>query len=60
MVRKRISQDSLDVTEEKSHKNLIIEKKHIFLALTLSFLVNFDSNAAIPIIATYSLELGAS
>jgi len=59
-VRKRISQDSLDVTEGISQKNLLIEKKHIFLALTLSFLVNFDSNAAIPIIATYSLELGAS
>ncbi|MHA1508446.1 MAG: MFS transporter [Promethearchaeota archaeon] len=37
-----------------------MEKKHIFLALTLSFLVNFDSNAAIPIIATYSIDLGAS
>jgi len=50
----------LDYTEGKKQKNLTIEKKHIFLALTLSFLVNFDSNAAIPIIATYSLELGAS
>ena len=60
MVRKQISQTSLDATEGKSKKNVIIEKKHIFLALTLSFLVNFDSNAAIPIIATYSLELGAS
>jgi len=59
-VRKQISHASLDVAEGKSQKNLIIEKKHIFLALTLSFLVNFDSNAAIPIIATYSLDLGAS
>ena len=59
-MRKQISHASLDVAEGKSQKNLIIEKKHIFLALTLSFLVNFDSNAAIPIIATYSLELGAS
>ena len=59
-MRKQISHASLDVAEGKSQKNLIIEKKHIFLALTLSFLVNFDSNAAIPIIATYSLDLGAS
>ncbi len=59
-MRKQISQDSLGVPEGKRQKNLIIEKKHIFLALTLSFLVNFDSNAAIPIIATYSLDLGAS
>jgi len=59
-VRKQISQDSLDVAEGKKQKNLTIEKKHIFLALTLSFLVNFDSNAAIPIIATYSIDLGAS
>jgi len=55
-----MSKTSLDVTEGKIQKNLIIEKKHVFLALTLSFLVNFDSNAAIPIIATYSLDLGAS
>ncbi|MHA1319283.1 MAG: MFS transporter [Promethearchaeota archaeon] len=59
-MRKQISQDSLDVAEGKKQKNLTIEKKHIFLALTLSFLVNFDSNAAIPIIATYSIDLGAS
>jgi len=44
----------------QNQKNLTIEKKHIFLALTLSFMVNFDSNAAIPIIATYALDLGAS
>ena len=50
-MRKQISQNQ---------KNLTIEKKHIFLALTLSFMVNFDSNAAIPIIASYSIDLGAS
>ncbi len=43
----------------QNQKNLTIEKKHIFLALTLSFIVNFDSNAAIPIIATYAGDLGA-
>jgi len=59
-VRKQISQKSLDVTEGKRQKNLTIGRKYVFLALTLSFLVNFDSNAAIPIIATYSLDLGAS
>ena len=59
-MRKSISQTSLDGTEGKKQKNLTIEKKHIFLALTLSFMVNFDSNAAIPIIATYAGKLGAS
>jgi len=44
----------------QNQKNLTIEKKHVFLALTLSFMVNFDSNAAIPIIATYAGKLGAS
>ncbi|MHA1987728.1 MAG: MFS transporter [Promethearchaeota archaeon] len=44
----------------QTQKNLTIEKKHIFLALTLSFMVNFDSNAAIPIIATYAGKLGAT
>ncbi len=59
-MRKQISQNSLDVTEGKSQKNLTISRKYIFLALMLSFMVNFDSNAAIPIIATYSRNLGAS
>jgi DHA1 family multidrug resistance protein-like MFS transporter len=59
-VRKQISQNSLDITEGKSQKNLTIGRKYVFLALTLSFMVNFDSNAAIPIIARYSLDLGAS
>ena len=59
-MRKQISQTSLDITEGKNQKNLTIGKKYIFLALTLSFMVNFDSNAVIPIIATYSINLGAS
>ncbi|KKM00193.1 hypothetical protein LCGC14_1806910, partial [marine sediment metagenome] len=36
-----------------------IGRKYIFLILTLSFLVNFDSTVAIPIIALYAKELGA-
>jgi len=58
-VRKQISQNSLDVIEGKSQKNLTISRKYVFLALMLSFMVNFDSNAAIPIIASYAGELGA-
>jgi MFS family permease len=59
-VRKQISQNSLDVIKGKSQKNLTISRKYIFLALTLSFMVNFDSNAAIPIISIYAEDLGAS
>jgi len=55
-----MSEETLDDTEGKSQKNLTISRKYIFLALMLSFMVNFDSNAAIPIIATYSRNLGAS
>ena len=54
-----MSQNSLDVSEGKSQKNLTISRKYVFLALMLSFMVNFDSNAAIPIIANYSIALGA-
>ncbi len=43
-----------------SHKSLTIRKKYIFLILTLSFMVNFDSTVAIPIIANYAKELGAT
>jgi len=59
-VRKQILQNSLDDTEGEKKKNLTIGRKHIFLVLTLSFMVNFDSNAVIPIIATYAGKLGAS
>jgi len=59
-VRKQISQETLDVSEGKSQKNLAIRGKYVFLALMVSFMVNFDSNAAIPIIAIYAEELGAS
>ena len=58
-MRKQISQNSLDVAEGKNLKNLTISRKYVFLALMLSFMVNFDSNAAVPIIATYAGELGA-
>lgn len=54
-----MSQNSLDVSEGKSQKNLTISRKYVFLALMLSFIVNFDSNAAVPIIANYSIALGA-
>ena len=55
-----MSQNSLDVSEGKSQKNLTISRKYVFLALMLSFMVNFDSNAVIPIISTYAGKLGAS
>ncbi|MCK4384564.1 MAG: hypothetical protein KAW66_14785, partial [Candidatus Lokiarchaeota archaeon] len=58
-MRKQISQNSLDVSEGKSQKNLTISRKYVFLALMLSFMVNFDSNAVIPIISTYAGKLGA-
>ena len=59
-MRKQISQETLNDTEGKNQKNLTISRKYIFLALMLSFMVNFDSNAAIPIISTYAGKLGAS
>lgn len=58
-MRKQISQNSSEVIEGKSQKNLTIGRKYVFLALTLSFMVNFDSNAVIPIISTYAGKLGA-
>jgi DHA1 family multidrug resistance protein-like MFS transporter len=39
---------------------MTISKRYLILILSLSFIVNFDSNAAIPIIATYAEKLGAS
>jgi len=50
----------MNLTEGKSQKSLTIERKYIVLILSLSFMVNFDSNAVIPIIATYAKTLGAS
>ncbi len=50
----------MNLTESKSQKSLTIGRKHIVLILSLSFMVNFDSNAVIPIIATYAKTLGAS
>ena len=59
-MRKQISEEILNDTEGKSQKNLTISRKYVFLALMVSFMVNFDSNAAIPIIAIYAEDLGAS
>ncbi|MFX0074069.1 MAG: MFS transporter [Candidatus Hermodarchaeota archaeon] len=40
--------------------NYTLKRRYLILILTLSFIVNFDSNAAIPVIATYAEKLGAS
>lgn len=50
----------MDVKEGRNQNNQTIGSKYVFLVLILSFMVNFDSNAAIPIIATYAGKLGAS
>ena len=50
----------MNLTECKSQKSLTIGRKYIILILSLSFMVNFDSNAVIPVIATYAKTLGAS
>ena len=41
-------------------KSSIIGKKHYFLVLALTFIVNFDSTVVIPIISNYAISLGAS
>ncbi|MFX0021468.1 MAG: MFS transporter [Candidatus Hermodarchaeota archaeon] len=46
--------------EGKIQKSTKIRKKHYFLVLTLTFIVNFDSTIAIPIISNYAISLGAS
>ncbi|MFW9820738.1 MAG: MFS transporter [Candidatus Thorarchaeota archaeon] len=46
--------------ESKIQKSTKIRKKHYFLVLTLTFIVNFDSTIAIPIISNYAISLGAS
>ena len=46
--------------EGSSQKSSTIGRKYLFLILTLSFMVNFDSTVAIPIIANYAVELGAT
>ncbi len=43
-----------------NQKSPIIKKSHYFLVLTLTFIVNFDSTVAIPIISNYAISLGAS
>jgi len=50
----------MNLTEKKSQKSLTIGRKYIVLILSLSFMVNFDSSAVIPVIATYAKSLGAS
>jgi len=46
--------------ENNSQNSVKIGRIYFFLVLTLSFMVNFDSNAAIPVIAIYAKALGAS
>jgi len=46
--------------ENTNQKSTIIGKKHFFLVLALTFIVNFDSTVAIPIISLYAVSLGAS
>lgn len=45
--------------ENKNQKSSIIGKKHFFLVLVLTFIVNFDSTVAIPTISIYASILGA-
>jgi len=59
-VWKYITQSSLNLTDGQTEKSSIIKRRFVVLILSLSFMVNFDSNAAIPIIATYAGKLGAS
>ncbi|NHJ22386.1 MAG: MFS transporter [Candidatus Lokiarchaeota archaeon] len=54
------TQDTVNKQKIGIQKSRIIKRKYLFLALSLSFIVNFDSNAAIPVIATYAENLGAS
>ncbi|MFW9867926.1 MAG: MFS transporter, partial [Candidatus Thorarchaeota archaeon] len=52
---------SLNTKEIIEHGQVIIKKPYYFLALVLTFLVNFDSSVTIPIISNYArVELGAS
>ncbi|MFX0038863.1 MAG: MFS transporter [Promethearchaeota archaeon] len=46
--------------ESNYQKSLVIGKKYYFLALILTFIVNFDSTVVIPIISNYAISLGAS
>jgi len=45
--------------ESNNQKSLKIRRKHLFLVLVLTFIVNFDSTVAIPIISIYAISLGA-
>lgn len=43
--------------EGNNRKSSVIRKKHFFLVLALTFIVNFDSTVAIPIISNYAISL---
>ncbi|MFX1488481.1 MAG: MFS transporter [Promethearchaeota archaeon] len=56
-----MEKNSLNTKEIIKHGQVIIKKPYYFLALVLTFLVNFDSSVTIPIISNYArVELGAS
>ncbi|MHA2036348.1 MAG: MFS transporter [Promethearchaeota archaeon] len=46
--------------EISNQKTKTIGKGYYFLVLSLTFIVNFDSTVAIPIISNYAISLGAS
>jgi MFS family permease len=46
--------------KKKNQKPSVIGKKHFLLVLALTFIVNFDSTVAIPIISLYAVSLGAT
>ncbi|MFX1379779.1 MAG: MFS transporter [Promethearchaeota archaeon] len=46
--------------ERNNQKSSLFRKKHYFLVLFLTFIVNFDSTVVIPIISNYAISLGAS
>ena len=55
-----MSAEPANLIKVQKEGSVSIARKYLFLILSLSFMVNFDSNAAIPIIATYAEKLGAS
>jgi MFS family permease len=59
-VRINITIEPIEEVKKDIKAPIIISKRYLFLILSLSFMVNFDTNAVIPIIATYAEKLGAS
>lgn len=49
--------DEIGITNQNQQK---IGRGYYFLVLSLTFIVNFDSTVAIPIISNYAISLGAS